>query len=281
MDRYRELAKHIPWTSFGRETAISQVSDSIVPVGFLPFAPYPYSDTSAPRHINTPKPEDLMMHIVGTAIQAAEGKLVTCAHVVDELKADPANSYLIARTRSQNAVLMQPYAIPSAIPYYDPRTSRPNVDIDLSVLVVPVHRTVEYPYCVPNVTWGDSSQVGVGDPVIVGGYPLGRDMFLNTASNRGLIQPTFYSGIVSAVIPAMRIMETRLLQISIPVAGGMSGGAVLHPETGQVLGMITSCMTLNSIPLPMSYAIPSEVIAPFVEVISFEASFPNEQPSHK
>jgi hypothetical protein len=43
------------------------------------------------------------------------------------------------------------------------------------------------------------------------------------------------------------------------------------PETGNVLGMITSCMTINSIPLPMSYAIPSEVIAPFIEVISFEA----------
>jgi hypothetical protein len=56
----------------------------------------------------------------------------------------------------------------------------------------------------------------------------------------------------------------------------MSGGAVLHPETGQVLGMITSCMMLNDIPLPMSYAIPSEIIAPFIEVISFESKFSHE-----
>jgi S1-C subfamily serine protease len=181
--------------------------------------PSPYSDTSAPLYIETPNPEDFMMHIVGTAIQAAEGKLVTCAHVVNELKSDPTNSYLIARTYNREAVLMQPYPIPSAIPYYDPRTNQPNHGVDLSVLLVPVHRTNAHPYAVPNVTWGDSSQVGIGDPVIVGGYPLGRDMFLNTISNRGLVQPTFYSGIVSAVIPAMKATETRLLQISIPVSG--------------------------------------------------------------
>jgi hypothetical protein len=51
-------------------------------------------------------------------------------------------------------------------------------------------------------------------------------------------------------------------------------GAVLHPETGDVLEMITSCMHLSGIPLPMLYALPSEVIDPFVEVISFEAAFP-------
>jgi S1-C subfamily serine protease len=120
------------------------------------------------------------------------------------------------------------------------------------------------------VKWGDSSQLGIGDPVIVGGYPYGRDMFLFTESNKGLVQPTFYSGIVSALIPAMAPLETRLVQISIPVAGGMSGGAVFLPETGEVVGMITSCVHLNDIPLPMSYAIPSEVIAPFVQVITIK-----------
>lgn len=272
MDKYKELGKKIPWTSFGRETVISRVSHSILPVGFLPFVPLPYSKESAKRYVETTRPEDFMMHIVGTAIQVGDGKLVTCAHVVDELKTQPNNSYLLARTYSGINVLMQPYPIPSIVPYYDPRTNQPNPSVDLSVLVVPVQRTKEHPYNVPNVEWADSSRIGIGDRVIVGGYPLGRDMFLNTTSNRGLVQPTFYSGIVSAVIPAMKTSETRLLQISTSVAGGMSGGAVLVPETGEVLGMITSCMTLNDIPLPMSYAIPSEVMAPFIEVITFETT---------
>ena len=276
MDRYKELAKNIPWVSFGRETVASRIARSIVPIGFLPYEPSPYSDESASLYFEALDPEEYMMHIVGTAIQGAEGKLATCGHVVDELKRQPSNSYLLARTYRGNRVLCQPYAIPSAVPYYDPRTSQPNAAVDLSVLIVPVLRTDQHPYDIPSVKWADSSQVGIGDPVIVGGYPLGRDMFLNTKSNKGLVQPTFYSGIISAVIPAMEINETRLLQVSIPVAGGMSGGAVFNPDTGEVLGMITSCMTLNGIPLPMSYAIPSEVKAPFIEVISFEARIGEE-----
>jgi S1-C subfamily serine protease len=97
-------------------------------------------------------------------------------------------------------------------------------------------------------------------------------MFLFTKSNRGLIQPTFYSGIISAILPATTATETRLLQISIPVAGGMSGGAVFLPNTGEVVGMVTSCIHVGEVPLPMSFAIPSEVIAPFVESISFSTT---------
>ena len=95
-------------------------------------------------------------------------------------------------------------------------------------------------------------------------------MFKFTKSNRGLIQPTFYSGIVSAILPATHPSEIRILQISVPSAGGMSGGAIFDPKTGKVLGMITSCVHNDGIPQPISYAIPSEIIAPYVEVITFE-----------
>lgn len=271
MKKYQELAKNIPWVSFGRETVASRLSKSLVPVGFLPYSPLPYAQESAKLYIDDPRPERYMMDIVGTAIQVDDGKLVTCAHVVDELKRQPDNSYLLARTLRGNSVLCQPYWIPWSVPYYDPRTDQPNASVDLSALIVPITPTEAFPYEIPSIKWGDSSNIGVGDPVIVGGYPLGRDLFLNTPSNRGLVQPTFYSGIVSAVIPAMELDETRLLQISIPVEGGMSGGAVFVPSTGEVVGMITSCMEQNGHSLPMSYAIPSEVIAPFVEVITFEA----------
>jgi len=157
------------------------------------------------------------------------------------------------------------------IPYRDPRTNEENHGVDLSVIILPVRRTAEHPYDVPEVKWGDSAQLGVGDQVILGGYPYGKQMFLFTQSNRGIVQPTFYSGIISAILPVTAPLETRLLQISTPAAGGMSGGAVFLPDTGEVVGMITSCVHYQEeIPLPMTYALPSEIIAPFVEVITFE-----------
>jgi hypothetical protein len=34
--------------------------------------------------------------------------------------------------------------------------------------------------------------------------------------------------------------------------------------------MVTSCMHAGDIPLPTSYAVPSEIIAPYLEVITFQ-----------
>ena len=113
----------------------------------------------------------------------------------------------------------------------------------------------------PSIIWGDSTKLGVGDRIFVGGYPYGTDLFQMTQTNRGVVQPTFFDGIVSAIIPAQNEKETRLLQLSTLVAGGMSGGAVFNPETGEVYGMITSSIQGASGDLhPVTYAIPSEVI---------------------
>ncbi|MFH1446501.1 MAG: trypsin-like peptidase domain-containing protein, partial [Chloroflexota bacterium] len=98
----------------------------------------------------------------------------------------------------------------------------------------------------------------------------GTEMFTLTQSNRGIIQPTFYSGIISSILPATNPQETRIVQVSIPSAGGMSGGAMFDPKTGEVLGIVTSCLHIKGIPQPMSYALPSEIISPYVEVITFK-----------
>jgi hypothetical protein len=45
---------------------------------------------------------------------------------------------------------------------------------------------------------------------------------------------------------------------------------VILPDTGEVVGMVTSCIHAGQVPLPMSYAIPSEVIVPFVNNLSFK-----------
>jgi hypothetical protein len=264
--------KDIPWTSFGRETPASRVGQSLVPVGTYPFELAPSISESTPAvDVTAPGSEGFLMNIIGTAIQAGDGKLVTCTHVVEALfkSEQKLSHYILSRIFRGSTVFAVPYPIQVSIPYIDIRTSKPNPKVDLAALICPVVSTEEVPYEIPDVRWGDSTRLGVGDPVIVGGYPHGKKMFLLTQSNRGLIQPTFYSGIVSAFLPATTSDETRMLQLSIPVAGGMSGGAVFLPNTGEVVGMVTSCVHAGGIPQPMSYAIPSEVIAPFAEKIGY------------
>ena len=52
----------------------------------------------------------------------------------------------------------------------------------------------------------------------------------------------------------------------------MSGGVVCDPRTGAVLGMVTSGITVNEISLPITYALPSEVLRPFVDAITFDST---------
>lgn len=271
MDRYKELTKDVPWSSLGEETIVSKVGRSLVPVGILPFQPLP-SNTDPMPYISSKHPdmEKYLMNIVGTGIQAATDKIVTCSHVAEVLMEQKSHGYILGRIIRSNVVVYTPYPIQIALRYVDPRSNKVNKNVDLATLIVCAKSTEKKPYEIPNVKWGDSSKLGTGDQVVVGGYPHGTEMFKFTQSNRGIIQPTFYLGIVSAILPSTKCEETRIIQISLPSAGGMSGGAVFDPSNGEVLGMITSCVYANGIPQPISYALPSEIIWPFVEVISFE-----------
>jgi len=273
MDKYKEFTKNIPWDSAGRETIFSIAGKSIVPVGSLPFQPIKMPEDNIPYiDMNTPGSEDYLMNIVGTAIQVDNGKLITCLHVVKDFIEYQQKAYIWARVIRERTVAYVPYPIHTIIKYVDPRINKVNDSVDLAVLLVPAKSTANVPYEVPNIEWGDSTQIGVGDKVVIAGYPLGKEMFLKTQSNRGIVQPTFYNGIVSAVLPATKANETRLIQVSIPSAGGMSGGALLDASTGKLLGIITSGLNINGIPQPMTYALPAEIIKPFVEVITFKTN---------
>lgn len=275
MGKYQDITKNILWGSLGKDTVAAKVGLSLVPVGILPFQPLPPQPNGLPASfLNESNLEQWLMNIVGTAIQAGDGKLVTCAHVVEELIKQKRKGYILTRFKRDGTVICIPYPIYSAIRYVDPRTDEVNPNVDMAVLIVPAKSTKEIPYETPNVCWGDSSRLGVGDQVVLGGYPYGKQMFLFTQSNRGIVQPTFYSGIVSAILPATKPYETRIIQVSIPCGGGMSGGALFDANTGDVMGMVTSGVNIADenidVPLPMTYALPSEIIAPFAEVIRFE-----------
>lgn len=275
METYKHQTKDTPWASPGRETALSRAGLSLVAVGNLPYEPAKTPKPGDPLpHIGSEDPEfeKYLMDIIGTAIQVGEGKLATCAHVVQAVIEGKKRGYLLARTLVKGALICTAWPFEKVLRYIDPRMEKVNLDVDLAVI------TVAYPdypphYDVPVIRWGNSTKLGVGDQVVIGGYPYGTDMFRITETNRGVIQPTFYPGIISAIIPATNPTETRLLQISAAAAGGISGGAVLDPKSGKLLGMVTSGLTSKDGSLhPVTYAIPSEVIAPYASSLSFDAA---------
>ena len=52
----------------------------------------------------------------------------------------------------------------------------------------------------------------------------------------------------------------------------LSGDAEWPKVADAVIEAVTSCMHVGDIPLPTSYAIPSEIIAPYLEVITFQTA---------
>jgi hypothetical protein len=85
MDRYLEATKNIPWASAGRKTIASDVGLSLLSIGVLPYQPPKTDEQNPPLFIDSCHPdfEKYLMNILGTAIQAGEGKLVTCGHVIE------------------------------------------------------------------------------------------------------------------------------------------------------------------------------------------------------
>lgn len=264
----KEVLDQVPWASRGRETPISRLGQSVIPIGNKDNVLK--GDLETYIHVQDPIHEDWAMEIKGTAFQAAPGKILTCWHVIQELEVEKGDSYVLAWTELDGTVGQRPYGFAAVLKYYDMRFDDGGPGIDCGLVICPPARMDLCPYLVPPIEWGDSTQCGVGDRVLIGGFPLGKEIFFANESNRGLIQPSFFEGIVSAIIPALAIGETRLLQISTVSLRGMSGGVVCDPETGKVLGMVTSGVAVDEVDLPITYAIPSEVLRPFVEAVSFD-----------
>lgn len=270
MNKLEEAFAKIPWASWGRRTPISDLAKSIVPVGnhdHVGKGP----DLDLTISIHDDGFEDWIMDIVGTAFQVGRGKLLTCWHVCEGLEVARGKAYLQASTVIRGEPAKAYYPISAKFSFMDPRHNNANPGIDVGILICPADNTKERPYNVPIVRWGDSTKVGVGDRVLIGGFPLGKGMFLSTNSNRGIVQPSFYDGVISSIIPAVNNRETRLFQISAVAIGGISGGVVCDASNGRVLGMVTSGLTqAGEVDLPITYAIPSEVLRPWCEAISFD-----------
>ena len=71
----KQALERVPWASRGRETPISRLARSIVPVGNK--AGVPKGDLALHIAIQDPAHEDWVMDIQGTAFQVGRGKLYT------------------------------------------------------------------------------------------------------------------------------------------------------------------------------------------------------------
>jgi hypothetical protein len=105
----------------GRETAFSRLAQSIVPVGNHTNV-RPPGDPTASISRSDPGFEDWIMDIVGTAFQVGDGKLLTCWHVIKELKVQERHAYLQANTRIGDTPAKRYYPILMAFNFIDPRT---------------------------------------------------------------------------------------------------------------------------------------------------------------
>ena len=275
--QYDEFANIIPWASTGRSSIISTAGRSLLPIGvYDPSLPvWRYEGTSKEISNRDAEFERHLINVVGTAIRTGTGKLVTCLHVVNDIVKDNLSGYALVSHEppQQNTIVHTACAFDAttALKYVRPGQKEGDAGVDLAVIPF-VPRDRQGNVIAPqSILWGDSTQLGAGDRVIIGGYPFGTDLFKITQTNRGFVQPSFFDGIVSAIIPAQNERETRLIQLSTVAADGMSGGAVLDPETGAAYGMITSSLQddTSGALYPVTYAIPSEVILPYSGAINY------------
>ncbi|NJP40736.1 PDZ domain-containing protein [Oscillospiraceae bacterium HV4-5-C5C] len=104
------------------------------------------------------------------------------------------------------------------------------------------------------LTFGDSTQLRVGDPVVAIGNPLGE------------LQGTVTSGVISALNRSITVSNTTMsdvIQTDAAINSGNSGGALIN-QYGQLIG-INVAKTSEVGVEGIAFAIPSEVFEPIVQ----------------
>lgn len=204
-----------------------------------------------------------LIRILGSAIHVGDGRFLTARVILDEARRTGSTIYILL-TYGRDPVIHAAVPVVRFLPYIDPRTQAINAAVDAMITTLPVHpEGFELPRA---IRLGDSRDLGPGDAVMVTGYPMGSDLFFEHRSNRGVIQTTAYSATIGSIVPAATETETRLLRLTVPGLGGLSGGVVFNPKNSTVLGMIVSAVHAGLVPMPALYAIPAEALEYFIKV---------------
>lgn len=252
----------IPWKSSGRRTHASRVAESLIPIGVLPRDSIDLAGIAVKRlYPEEAELRKFVLRILGSAIQLPNGNLLTPRVILDQARRQGSTVFVLLVCHDGERTINAAVPVVHFLPYIDPRSGKTNTEVDAMLTMLPGDPQV--PFQASPIHWGDSTELGVGDSVMVAGYPMGSDLFFDYRSNRGLIQPTVYSGTIGAIVPSQKDTETRLLRITVPGLGGLSGGVVFNPKNGTVLGMLVSATHAGLVPQPVLYAIPSEALEGF------------------
>jgi TPR repeat protein len=150
-------------------------------------------------------------------IASSDGMIITAAHVVDGATS--------AVVRLQNGEELNVEGVVT-------------IDRDKDFAIVRVAG-----FDLPTVPLANADDVSVGQRVIVIGAP---------------IDPTYAGTVSDGLVSSDRMMDgTRMLQISVPVSPGSSGGPVMT-EQGEVIGLVVSAVTEDgaqnlNFALPINY----------------------------
>ena len=224
---------------------IDKVKPSVVIVGS-------YKANNSPR-----------FRLRGTGFVIGDGNTaVTNAHVLPDSSEDFSDSSMVVQVRGAANVLQMRMATVLAL----------DKEHDLALLRFDGPR-------VPALTLGDSDAVREGQAVAFMGFPIGGALGFSAVTHRGLV-----SSITTAALPtptaqqlnakairSLRAGTFDIFQLDATAYPGNSGGPLLDPEKGEVLGVINMVFikgTKESAlthPSGISYAIPSRHIVQLLQ----------------
>ena len=116
--------------------------------------------------------------------------------------------------------------------------------IDIGLIEISRHDTQpDFKQCMP-LNFGDLSDIYIGAPVAMWGYPTGTDLLqpslglgAKTEEKLCRIGPVLQQGFISAGTPFEVEPGTNELLLDIRTYNGMSGSAVFLPHSGTVIGI--------------------------------------------
>lgn len=204
------LLETADWFRAGRQPSFSAEI-----TGRLEAARLAHGQVPGQMQERTPEPAPSVQVAIGTGFSVtADGLILTAFHVVENAK--------------EIIVTLQ-----------DGRTSRASVRLssaanDLALLETNLTRTTPIPLV-------DSSEAELGERVFTLGFPAIGVLFPAT----GVLgqEPKFSDGSISAFSGIEG--EAALLQMTVPIQPGNSGGPVVL-ETGQVIGVVTSSAAVST-----------------------------------
>jgi S1-C subfamily serine protease len=123
----------------------------------------------------------------------------------------------------------------------------------------------------PTITFGNSSAVAVGDPVVAIGNALGLGG--NPTVTQGIISATGRTITASDETGSNEEVLHGLLQTDAPIAPGNSGGPLVD-ASGQAIGMDTAAASAGTVGASVGFAIPSNTVRAIADEIEAHADLP-------